>query len=324
MDERLDRARTLLVMRRRLAPVALFLPWLALIGCPAPGASGDGSAPTPSGDAGAAETGKTPAPEPAGPKLPDAAELIEAHVTATGGREAIDALGTLYLESKVDTGGQNIEVKTRMWWKGGRFYIEEDIPGYGKGYSGYDGEVAWTDDPINGRRVLDGIEREQLIRGGSVFELARWKDFYASAETVAEREEEGHQRYDVELESKLGDKVLVTFDAESKLLSHMSMTQQAPTGPMKFSVALSDYRDVGGCKFAFQQDLKISFATVTQRYEKVEVGAEVDETKFAYPESDTAVDADGGGDEAPEKAPEKVPEKVPEKAPAIAGDAGEK
>lgn len=304
-------------MRRRLALAALLLPWLALAGCPAPGAGGDGGAPTSegaaeAGAAGAAEGGEAP-PEPAGPTFPEAKELIEAHVTATGGREAIEKIDTLYLESKVDTGGQNIEVKTRMWWKGGRFYIEEDIPGYGKGFSGFDGEVAWTEDPINGRRILDGIEREQLIRGGSVFELARWNEFYARAETVAEREDEGRRLYDVQLESKEGDKVLVSFDAESKLLSHMSMTQQAPTGPMKFSVALTDYRDVGGCKFAFQQDLKISFATVTQRYDKVEVGAEVDETKFAYPESDTAVDAGdkgagkdgkgeaGGADKAPPK-----------------------
>lgn len=284
-------------MRRRFAPVALLLPWLALAGCPAPEAGGDDRAPAESGaaESGAAAEAGEATPEPAGPTLPAAEELIEAHVAAAGGREAIEKIDTLYLESKVDTGGQNIEVKTRMWWKGGQFYIEEDIPGYGKGFSGFDGEVAWTEDPINGRRILDGIEREQLIRGGSVFELARWKEFYAKADTVAERDEDGRKLYDVKLESKEGDEVLVSFDAESKLLSQMSMTQQAPTGPMKFRVALSDYRDVGGCKFAYQQDLKISFATVTQRYDKVEVGAEVDETKFAYPESDTAVDAGGKG-----------------------------
>jgi hypothetical protein len=234
-------------------------------------------------------TGTAGAPAPAAPApeapvlLPAAADLMAAHVEAIGGHTAIDRIQTLYAESGVDTGAQNIRAAARTWWSRRGFYGEQEIPGFGVARSGYDGSTVWIEDPINGLRRLDGREAEQIIRQGAVFLIAEWKDHFESAETVEARQVDGATVYDVKLESPLGDQVVLGFAATDKLLSHMRFDQITPTGTIPVRASFEDYRDVGGVKFAYRSTLEIALGAITQTYTKIEVNAPVDETKFAFP-----------------------------------------
>ena len=230
--------------------------------------------------------------------LPAAEDLIEAHVEAIGGRAAISNFKTLYFESSVDTGAQNIRASAKTWWKQGHFYGEQDIPGFGTARSGYDGATVWVDDPINQLRKLEGQEAEQIIREGAIFLVADWKEHFKTAETIDERELEGGQLFDVELKSESGDQVVMSFSGTSKLLSQMAFKQITPTGTVPVTAVFEDYREVEGVKFAHRSKLEIALGTVTQTYDKIEVNSEVDESKFAFPGSAGAVPAKPEG-EAP-------------------------
>lgn len=246
------------------------------------------------------EAGKAP-PEPA-QDLPKAEDLFAAHIEAVGGQAAIDAFQTLYFESSVDTGAQNIKAKANMWWKGGHFYGEQEIPGFGVAKSGYDGTTVWVDDPINGLRKLEGKEAEQIIREGSIFLVSDWKSHFESAKTVGSREVDGRRLYDVELTSKLGDEVTMSFADDDKLLARMKFQQITPTGTMPVTAVFSEYADVSGVKFAHKSTVEIALGSVSQTYDKIEVNAEVDESKFAYPGAAGAVAAKPGGDDSAQPA----------------------
>jgi hypothetical protein len=253
-----------------------------------------------------------PADEAAGAKkdLPEAAKLMEGHLEAIGGREAITKFETLYFESSVDTGAQNIKASAKTWWKQGKFYGEQEIPGFGTAKSGYDGTVVWVDDPINGLRKLEGKEAEQIIREGAIFLVADWQAHFESAETVDSRDEDGSTLLDVKLTSKLGDEVVMSFDQQSKLLTGMQFKQITPTGSVPVTAFFEDYKEVEGVKFAQVSKLKIALGTVTQKYDSIQMNVEVDENKFRFPGSEGAVKADpsaagAGSAEAGDVAPAK-------------------
>jgi hypothetical protein len=224
------------------------------------------------------------APEPApAPDLPAAEDLFAAHVEAVGGREAMAKFETLYFESSVDTGAQNIKAKARTWWKQGRFYGEQEIPGFGMARSGYDGDVVWVDDPINGLRKLDGKEAEQIIREGAIFLVADWKQHFTRAETVGRQDVDGRTLYDVELTTPLGDQLTMSFAADDKLLTRMRFEQITPTGTVPVTAMFDDYRPIEGVQFAHTSTLEIALGKVTQTYDAIEVNADVDPGRFAYP-----------------------------------------
>ncbi len=224
--------------------------------------------------------------------LPPADGIITAHVEAVGGRDAMAGFETLYFESSVDTGAQNISAKAKTWWKKGRFYGEQEIPGFGLARSGYDGTTVWVDDPINGLRKLEGKEAEQIIREGAIFLVADWETHFEKAETVDAREVDGRGLVDVKLTSRLGEEVTMSFGADDNLLARMSFEQITPTGTVPVTAVFDDYRIVDGVKFAHKSTLEIALGAVTQTYDKVVVNEPVDETKFAFPGSAGAVPAD--------------------------------
>lgn len=271
---------------------------LALGLCGACGGGGDAKKPAPAGKGDPVEAKQSAgeaATQPAADveDLPAAEDLFSAHVEAVGGDEAIAKFETLYSESSVDTGAQNIKAKAKTWWKGGRFYGEQEIPGFGVAKSGYDGTTVWVDDPINGLRKLEGKEAEQNIRWGSVFLVSDWKSHFKSAQTVGVHEVDGRRLYDVKLTSVLGDEVTMSFADDDKLLARMSFSQIMPTGTVPVTAVFGDYREVGGVKIAHLSTLDFSLGAVSQTYDKIEINAEVDESRFAYPGSGGAVEAKG-------------------------------
>jgi hypothetical protein len=170
-----------------------------------------------------------------------------------------------------------------------------------------DGEVAWSDDPITGMRVLEGKEQELYQRSSSLFLNHEWKQHFESAQTIGEAQVGERKVYEVKLVSKLGQEVVMGFDADTKLLYTTKFEQVGPTGPMPVETYAEDYREVDGFKFAHRSRLKVaSLMEIVQTMEKIEVNPEIDDARFKMPGSDAPVPADpakqkpvGGPDTAP-------------------------
>jgi len=215
--------------------------------------------------------------------LPDASGLLDKAVAAVGGKDKIAAVESFYVEGKLAVSGQNITGDMKLWWKGGDFYTEQTMIGIGTIMGGKQGDKIWSQDPINGLRVLSGTEAEQYSWGSSLLLAAEWQRFFTGAQTVAERKLDGRQVYDVELTSKSGAKVLLTFDAESGLQVAQSFKGSTPLGEMPIAVKIEDYREVGGLKLPHKQVTDAKLAEATQTITKLELNGPIDTAKFAMP-----------------------------------------
>jgi zinc protease len=221
--------------------------------------------------------------------LPTATDLLDKAVEAQGGRAKFDAISSLYLEGTTEVSAQKIKGDMKLWWKDGDFYIEQQMIGIGTQRAGKQGDVLWIEDPISGLRKLSGAEAEQHAWASSPSLTAQWKRYFDKAETVAAREHGGNKVYDVKLTSKTGATVTLTFDAESGLQVVQAFKQVTPLGDVPLTIELGDYREVDGIKLPHSQVIDLKVATATQTLTKVEIGAEVDSTKFAMPTGGTAV-----------------------------------
>lgn len=248
------------------------------------------------GKAGAKKPGKTgdgPKLASDGTVLPTPQALFDGHVEAAGGRAAIEAIKSLYVASDLEITGQNLHGKAEVWWRApGSFYTRETIPGLGVTQAGSDGTQYWADDPVSQLRELDGVEAEQYRWISSVFLPAEWQRFFDEAETSKKREVEGRTFYDVELKTPLGQRVGISFDAQSKLMASQRFKQLGPTGAVPLEVELTDYKPVGGYMMPHRLETRISIATAVQTYTKVKVNAEVDEELFAMPKPSEVVNLD--------------------------------
>lgn len=281
---------------------------LALAACKESGRTSDGEKAdegTPAAGEGGGEGGAADADAP----LPDAAELLEKSVVASGGRDAFGKIESFHFTGTVSAPKLGITGAVETWWKSGDFYMVQTIEGIGTNRSGKQGDVIWTEEPINGLRKLSGQEAEQHSWASSLSPAADWKKYFAEAKTVAKRDHEGKPAYDVTLTSKSGAELTLIVDAESHLLVGQAFKVVNPMGQTPVTMVLQDYRDVEGVKIPFKQMSDLGVLQLSQEITNVEINVDVDATKFAMPIGGTEI-VEGRPPE-PEEEPED--EEAPEK-----------
>ncbi len=228
---------------------------------------------------------KSAAPSPAAnePALPDAEQLLADSVEAMGGVAKFDALTSYYAESQVSMGGLGLTGVARMWWRGGDYYSEMEMPGVGLIRTGSLGGKPWGDDPINGVRALGGKEAEQAAWSTTLCLAHEWKRHFKTAETTAMKPVEGKQLAEVTLTSALGDRVVLRVDVASKLPVSQSFTQATPLGDTPATIHFKDFRAVEGLNVPFQQVLDATLTKAVSTMTRFELNAPIDESRFAMP-----------------------------------------
>jgi hypothetical protein len=278
---------------RRIVTLATFLSLLSACSKDPP-ATAEPTAATPAtaAETPPAETADAPAAE-----LPPAEQVLEEAVAALGGREKLDAIKSFYSESKMEISAQNLKGDIKTWWKDGDFHIENEMDGVGLSQVWKKGDEIWADDPINGRRKLEGKEARQTQWGASVSLAADWKDHFAKAETVGLRSEGEAKLIDVKLTDAEGTEVTLSFDAATHLPVEQSFMQETPMGNLPIRTTMTDYRDVAGVKTSCRSTTSMSVVTAVQTVVKFEPNVAIDDTKFVPPKGKAAK----GGAKAPAK-----------------------
>lgn len=215
--------------------------------------------------------------------LPAAEKLLADAVEAMGGAAKFAALTSYYEESQVSMGKLGLTGSAKVWWRGGDFYSEMEMPGVGLMRTGSLAGKPWGDDPINGVRALEGKEAEQAAWNMSLCPAHDWQRYFKTAETTAVKDVEGKQIAEVTLTSALGDKVVLGIDLASKLPVMLSFTQASPLGDTPATVFYKDFRAVDGFKLPHQQvlDAKLTMAVSTRS--RLELNAPIDESRFGMP-----------------------------------------
>jgi len=203
--------------------------------------------------------------------LPPAKDLIARYVAAIGGRDALmkhatmRSVGTFEMPAAGLKGDLNI-VQTRD----GRTAMTMNIPGMGEIAGGFDGTTAWSMNPMQGARVLDGKELEQMKEDAGFATMLRESAAIKSAETVEASEIAGVKCYKVKVTYLSGRTSFDCYAMDSGLLAGTLMVQESQMGTMEITNAMGEWKEFGGVKIptrmrqqAMGQEQVMTVTTVT-------------------------------------------------------------
>jgi len=191
-------------------------------------------APAPAKPAAAAET------------LPDAREIVNKHIKAVGGREAIlahksmRAVGTL----SVPAPGISGPLEMIQAAEPNRMFLKTSVPGIGDILEGFDGSHAWSVSPMTGPMLKVGKELTQTR-----FDADFYKELYDpknyTLKTVEKTVFEGRPCYKVSVSRIDGIQDTDFYDVETGLRAGSINTRESPMGQMTMTTVETGYKKFG-------------------------------------------------------------------------------
>jgi len=154
----------------------------------------------------------------------------------------------------------------------------------------YDGKSAgWVVNPFAEKKDAQPMSAEDLksVSEESDFD-GPFIDYKAKGnqiELVGKEELQGKPAYRIKLTNKNGNIRFYLFDATSFLPAKWEETRVVEGKETPWESFFSDYREVNGVKYAFQIDSDSPGTDLKQTVvaEKIEINAQIDETRFAKP-----------------------------------------
>jgi hypothetical protein len=124
--------------------------------------------------------------------------------------------------------------------------MQTEMPGMGTSKQGFDGTTAWSSDPMQGPRILTGIEAATIAEASGMRSNLRTPDQYTSLTDAGEVDVDGDKAKCVTIAFKSGRIATECFSIATGLLVEARSTQQSPQGEIQVTTRPSDYRPVGG------------------------------------------------------------------------------
>lgn len=220
---------------------------------------------------------QTPAKAPAADTLPDAREIINRHIQAVGGREAIlghksmHALGTLSVPASGISGPVEVFGATDP----DRIVVKTTVTGIGDIAEGFDGSHAWSVSPMTGPMLKVGKELTQARLDADFYSELRDPKKYPVAKTIEKSDFEGRPCYKVSITRVDGSEDFDFYDAATGLRAGSINTRESPMGTITITSVEGGYKKFGNWMQATTHTQKISgieqIITLTSvEYDKVD------------------------------------------------------
>ncbi|HET7218748.1 MAG TPA: hypothetical protein VFJ02_11910 [Vicinamibacterales bacterium] len=194
----------------------------------------------------AAQAPKPAASATARQTLPAAREIIDRHIRAMGGRDAILAQTSTHVVGTVSMPAAGLNGKMETFHaKPNRFLQRMTLPGIGDIEEGFDGKVGWTTSPLTGPLIFEGRQLEERAFDADFFDELKSPERYASITTVEKTTFEERSAYKLRLVKKNGSEDFEFYDAETGFKIGGIATRESPMGPMQATSSFSDYKQFG-------------------------------------------------------------------------------
>jgi hypothetical protein len=214
--------------------------------------------------------------------LPAAREIVDRHVAAIGGEAALRKHTSWKTLGRFSVPASGLSGEIEAYQEHGRMFARIDIPGIGELLRGYDGTVGWSMNPLEGPRILDGLElaqtREESARGATL----RDTSVVTSLQTVEKTTMNGEDCWKVKVVWKSGRESFDCYSVESALLVATEGKTTTPMGEFQYTTDIHDYKQFGDLRIATRVVQHALGQEQVLTTESVEYGP-VDASLFALP-----------------------------------------
>ena len=225
-------------------------------------------------------------PEAATPQLPDAREIINRHITAVGGRDAILARKSMHAVGTITVPAQGLSGPMELFTAASpnRTHMKFSVGGIGDIAEGFDGSHGWSMSPMTGPMLKVGKELTQAKFDADFYSDLRNPKTYLSVKTVEKTTYDGRPAYKVALSRIDGAEDFDFYDAETGLRSGSIITRESAMGPMTVSSVVSGYQKFGNVLVPTAQTQKVMGVEQVLKITSVEFD-KVDPAVFTPPDA---------------------------------------
>lgn len=219
-------------------------------------------------------------------------EIIEKHLAAVGGRDALSKLtsrrgtGTLTIGTPNGDLTGPVELLAKAPNKV-RVLISLDLTAMGMSdkmviEQKFDGTAAWMLNSMQGDQEIKGNQLDNMRSNAFPTPLLTYKTSGATAELMPRENLNGKSVLVILFTPKTGSPARMYFDPESFLLLRTRATINSPeTGDLEQTSDVSDYRTVDGIKWPFQVVNSSTMQTITIKLDKIEHNVAIDDAVFS-------------------------------------------
>lgn len=175
---------------------------------------------------------------------PEAKAVLDRHIAAVGAKalgsiSSMRASGALSMPAQGITG--TVEISAA---RPNKTLLKAEITGIGKLESAFDGQHAWTIDPITGPMLLTGKQLDQAkfdaVFDSTFLDAARYTSLALNGTATFD----GKKAQRVDAVNALGDKSTEYFDVETGLHIGSVSTRETPMGTVEVTSTMRDYRKI--------------------------------------------------------------------------------
>lgn len=221
---------------------------------------------------------------PAVESLPTADQILAAYVDALGGKAAMEKVTSRLAKGTFEIPAMGAAGDFENYAKApNKTILTFTLPGFGAFQQGFDGTVAWAQDPTSGLRELTGVELAAVKLDADFYREIRRKELYPTLKVRGKEKVGDRTAYVIEATPAEGATETWYFDAETGLLLRTDVERETPQGKIPTETAYEDYRDVGGFKMPMTIRQSTPIFTLTVRITEVRLNVEIDDAKFRKP-----------------------------------------
>jgi hypothetical protein len=179
--------------------------------------------------------------------LPDARELINRHLTAVGGREAILAHKSMHATGTLSVPASGISGPMEIFGATGpdRVIVKTTVTGIGDIMEGFDGSHAWSMSPMTGPMLKVGKELTQTRLDADFYSELRDPKTYPDVKTIEKTTFDGRPCYKVSLKRIDGVEDFDYYDVATGLRAGSINTRETAMGTLTMTSVEGSYKKFG-------------------------------------------------------------------------------
>ena len=185
-------------------------------------------------------------------QLPPAKQVVDRYMEVTGAKALAGRFQGRHMVTEMSMPAMGMTMTMHLYQaRPNKVLVKMEMPGMGSFSSGFDGTIAWSSNPMQGPRVLEGRELAEVLRQAE-FDSFDFAKVYDRMETVGERTVAGQPCWNVRMSSTQGAlqgmQADYCFDKESGLAVATTMKQVSQMGEVQVESVMSDYQSFDGLK----------------------------------------------------------------------------
>ena len=178
--------------------------------------------------------------------LPSARSVLDRHIAAIGGRQAVLAHTSTFARGTVSMPSAGVNGTFELYGAApNKSLMKSAIPGVGEVSEGFDGTHGWSVSPMTGPMLLEGKQLEERRFDSDFYGELKSDDRYASMATLEQTQFDGRPCYKLRLVTKTGAEEIEFYDVATGLKAGSIDAHETPMGTLTVTSVETDYRKFG-------------------------------------------------------------------------------